>query len=475
MVRDKKSAALALHRFGLGPRAGAIEAIVSDPQGALIAELDRPEAGLVAAADLRSSGAANRAVFEYNAERTAKDKLERRRREAAQKLAENSSSMGNAMAATSEAPAESAEQPVPLPRQIFLDEAKARFDAAIRVEIGFVERLVWFWSNHFCVNADATVMAGGYEREAIRPYVLGRFADMLQAAEGHPAMLLYLNNALSIGPDSVAGINRDRGLNENLAREILELHTLGVRTVYSQADVTSFAKILTGWMIRDTATDPDHGGEFVFLRRAHQPGPASVIGNDYPDSGVGQGRTVLADLARHPATARHVATKLARHFIADKPPPTLVDRLATRFLDTDGDLKEVARTLVAAPEAWAPEQAKIKRPSEWIIAALRATGQSGDIRRIVGGLNLLGEPLWRPPAPKGFPDDSAAWLDGLAQRLDIANTFAQRVADQLDPHAVAEAVIGPLASAETRQAIASAESKPQALTMLLMAPEFLRR
>jgi len=475
MARDKKSAALALHRFGLGPRAGAIEAIVSDPQGALIAELDRPEAGLVAAADLRSSGAANRAVFEYNAERTAKDKLERRRREAAQKLAENSSSMGNAMAATSEAPAESAEQPVPLPRQIFLDEAKARFDAAIRVEIGFVERLVWFWSNHFCVNADATVMAGGYEREAIRPYVLGRFADMLQAAEGHPAMLLYLNNALSIGPDSVAGINRDRGLNENLAREILELHTLGVRTVYSQADVTSFAMILTGWMIRDTATDPDHGGEFVFLRRAHQPGPASVIGNDYPDSGVGQGRTVLADLARHPATARHVATKLARHFIADKPPPTLVDRLATRFLDTDGDLKEVARTLVAAPEAWAPEQAKIKRPSEWIIAALRATGQSGDIRRIVGGLNLLGEPLWRPPAPKGFPDDSAAWLDGLAQRLDIANTFAQRVADQLDPHAIAEAVIGPLASAETRQAIAGAESKPQALTMLLMAPEFLRR
>ena len=486
MARDMKAAALALHRFGLGPRAGSIEAIQSDPQGALIAELDSPGAGLVAVAALPSSGAANRAVFEYNAERNAKDKLARRSREAAQKVAENggmenaakeSAGTENTMAAQPEAPPATAAQPepVPLPRRLFLDEAKARFDGAIQAEIGFVERLVWFWSNHFCVNADATVMAGGYEREAIRPYVLGRFADMLQAAEGHPAMLLYLNNALSIGPNSVAGVNRDRGLNENLAREILELHTLGVRTGYSQADVISFAKILTGWTIRETVSDPDHGGEFVFLRRAHEPGSQTVIGRDYPDNGVEQGRAVLADLARHPATARHVATKLARHFVADEPPPALVDRLASRFLDTEGDLKEVARVLIAAPEAWATEQAKLKRPAEWVVAALRAAGQNGEIGRIVGGLNLLGEPLWRPPSPKGFPDDNAAWLAGLAQRLDIANTFAQRTADRLDPPALAEAAIGPLASAETRRAIASAESKPQALTMLLMAPEFLRR
>jgi uncharacterized protein (DUF1800 family) len=476
MARDARAAALALHRFGLGPRAGAIEAIVSDPQGALMAELDRPDAGLVATPDLPSSGAANRAVFEFNAERNAKDKVERRRREAAQKLAGNGG-MENAMAAQSEAQPATTEQPdpVPLPRRIFLDEARARFDAAIGAEIGFVERLVWFWSNHFCVNADATVMAGGYEREAIRPYVLGCFADMLQAAEGHPAMLVYLNNVLSIGPASVAGINRDKGLNENLAREILELHTLGVRSGYSQADVTNFAKILTGWTIRETVSDPDHGGEFVFLRRAHEPGPERVVGHDYPDTGVDQGHAVLADLARHPATARHVATKLARHFIADEPPATLVDRLASRFLETEGDLKEVTRALVSAPESWAPEPAKIKRPAEWIVAALRAVGRNGDIQRIVGGLNLLGEPLWRPPAPKGFSDDNAAWLDGLGQRLDIANTFAQRVADQLDPRAIAEATIGPLASAETRSAIERAESKPQALTMLLMAPEFLRR
>jgi uncharacterized protein (DUF1800 family) len=476
MAGDARAAALALHRFGLGPRTGTIQAIVPDPKGALLAELDRPGAGSVTATGLPSSGAANRAVFEFNAERTAKDKLERRRREAVQKLAENGG-MENTMAAQPGPPPATGGQPepVPLPRQIFLDEAKARFDAAIWAEIGLVERLVWFWSNHFCVNADATVMAGGYEREAIRPYVLGRFADMLLAAESHPAMLLYLNNAQSIGPESVAGINRDRGLNENLAREILELHTLGVRTVYSQADVTSFAKVLTGWTIRQTASDPDHGGEFVFLRRAHEPGPETVIGRDYPDSGVEQGRAVLADLARHPATARHIATKLARHFVADEPPSGLVDRLASRFLDTDGDLKEVARALVAAPEAWAPEQTKIKRPTEWIIGALRATGQNVDIRRLVGGLNLLGEPLWRPPAPKGFPDNNAPWLGGLSQRLDIASAFAQRIADQLDIQAILETAIGPLALAETRRAIDRAESKPQALTMLLMAPEFLRR
>ncbi len=480
MTRDARAAALAVHRFGLGPRAGTIEAIAADPRGAVLAELDRPQAGLVAVAGLRSSGAANRAVFEYNSERNAKGKLEKRRREAAQKLAEAGGAQNpgaeNGMAAQPEAtPAMAQEAEVRLPRQIFLDEAKARFDAAKNAELGFVERLVWFWSNHFCVNADATVMAGGYEREVIRPHVLGRFADMLQAAEGHPAMLIYLNNAASIGPESVAGINRDRGLNENLAREILELHTLGVRTVYSQQDVTSFAKILTGWTIRQTVSDPDHGGEFVFLRRAHEPGSQSVIGKEYPDIGVEQGRALLDDLARHKATARNIATKLARHFVADEPPPALVDRLASRFIETDGDLKELARALVAAPEAWAPAQAKIKRPAEWIVAALRATGVDGDIGRLVGGLNLLGEPLWRPPAPKGFPDDSAAWLAGLSTRLDIANTFAQRTADRLEPGAIAEWAIGPLATAETREAIKRAESKPQQLTMLMMAPEFLRR
>ena len=266
---------------------------------------------------------------------------------------------------------------MPLPRQLFLDEAKARIDAALDAEIGFVERLVWFWSNHFCVNADKTVMAGGYEREAIRPHVLGRFGDMLLAAEGHPAMLLYLDNAQSIGPNSVAGINRDKGLNENLAREILELHTLGVRTRLHPGRRHQFRQ---GADRLDDPADRDRtpitAANSSICKRAHEPGPQTVIGQAYPDAGAEQGRAVLADLARHPATARHVATKLARHFIADDPPPALVERLTQRFLDTDGDLKEVAKALIDAPEAWAPKQAKIKRPGEWIVAALRATGLS---------------------------------------------------------------------------------------------------
>jgi uncharacterized protein (DUF1800 family) len=477
MALDPKEAALALHRFGFGPRSGSIAAIAADPRGALLAELERPNAGQAATADLPSSGAANRAVFEYNAERAANEKRERLRREAAPQVAMLNPGGDAMMEAKPEAPPPAPTQPeaVPLPRQLFRNEARARFDAAINADIGLVERLVWFWSNHFCVNADATVMAGGYEREAIRPHVLGRFKDMLLAAEGHPAMLLYLNNEQSIGPDSVAGVNRDRGLNENLAREILELHTLGVRTVYAQADVTNFAKILTGWTILPTLTNPDHGGEFVFLRRAHEPGPQTVIGNAYANTGVEQGRAVLTDLARHPATARHVATKLARHFIADDPPPALVDRLSQRFLDTDGDLKEVSAALIAAPESWAAEQAKIKRPGEWIVAALRATAEPGEIVRIIRAQALLGEPLWRPPAPKGFSDDNAAWLDGLSHRLEIANSFARREGLANEPEAVMEAAIGPLASAETRRAVAGAESRPQALTMLLMAPEFQRR
>jgi len=477
MALDPREAALALHRFGFGPRAGSIAAIAADPRGALLAELERPNAGQVAHADLPSGAAANRAVFEYNAERAANEKRERLRREAAPQVAMLSTGGDMAMEAKPDVPPPAPVQPeaVPLPRQLFRNEAKAHFDAALNADIGLVERLVWFWSNHFCVNANATVMAGGYEREAIRPYVLGRFADMLLAAEGHPAMLLYLNNEQSIGPASVAGINRDKGLNENLAREILELHTLGVRTVYGQADVTNFAKVLTGWTILPTATNPDHGGEFVFLRRAHEPGPQTVVGTAYADGGVEQGRAVLNDLARHPATARHVATKLARHFIADDPPTTLVDRLTQRFLDTDGDLKEVIAALIAAPESWAAEQAKIKRPGEWIVAALRATEEPGDIARVIGAQALLGEPLWRPPAPKGFSDDNAAWLDGLGQRLEIANSFARRDGLAHEPEAVLDAALGPLASAETRRAVTGAESRPQGLTMLLMAPEFQRR
>jgi uncharacterized protein (DUF1800 family) len=185
---------------------------------------------------------------------------------------------------------------------------------------------------------------------------------------------------------------------------------------------------------------------------------------------------VLADLARHPATARHIGAKLARHFIADDPAPALVERLARRFLDTDGDLREVAKALIGAPESWSAPRAKLKRPGEWMIAALRAAGAPpADVQSLIQAQNLLGEPLWRPPAPKGFDDGNAAWTEGLAQRVDIANQLAARVAASAAPEVTLETALGPLASAQTRLAVARAASRPQALTLVFMAPEFQRR
>jgi uncharacterized protein (DUF1800 family) len=499
MASDPKAdAALALHRFGFGPRTGSIAAISSDPRGAVLAELERPNAGRLAHPDLPSSGAAARAAFAFQqAQNAARQAARVAQQQAQQNAGANQSEQQMSVPGQAPATAGNNAPPVPatppVPQQLYLDDAKARIQAALSADIGIADRLVWFWSNHFCVSADKAgvrPIAGAFEREAIRAHVLGRFGDMLLAVEQHPAMLLYLDNARSLGPNSVAGVRQKRGLNENLAREILELHTLGVRTVYTQQDVTNFANVITGWTVTPLRQSPDHGGEFTFNSNMHQPGPQTVVGKTYAEAGVEQGRSVLAVLARHPATAKHIATKLARHFIADEPPAALVERLSKRFLDTHGDLKEVTKALVTSPEAWDAPRSKLKRPSEWIVAALRAVEadlprtndprtlgnrQPPEIGPVMQAQNLLGEPLWRPTAPKGFADEAGPWLDGLAQRLDIANQLARRVANTADPKAIAEEVLGPLASTDTRQAIARAESRPQALALLFMAPEFQRR
>jgi uncharacterized protein (DUF1800 family) len=475
----RRNAALALHRFGLGPRPGSIAAIASDPRGALLAELERPGIGRIDDPRLLTSAQAARAAFEARAARRAQQIVAERERKEAERLRGSGQNMSNdtAQGADPARPAPpQANEATSTERQTVLKEIRAKLDAALAAEIGFAERLVWFWSNHFCVSAQRVPnMAGGYEREAIRPHILGRYVDMLLAVEGHPAMLVYLDNFISIGPNSVAGINRTRGLNENLAREILELHTLGVRTGYSQDDVTRFAKVLTGWTIISANDNPEHGSEFIFNRRLHEPGPQQIIDQSYADTGVEQGRAVLKDLARHPATATHIATKLARHFVADEPSPVLVERLGGIFRDTDGDLKEVAKGLVTAPEAWEPTQAKLKRPSEWAVSMIRASGLRGDPERFARGQAFLGEPMWRPPSPKGFADDEGAWIDTMGQRLDVANNFAERVAERVDPNAVLETALGPLASAATRQAVARAESRQQGLTLAFMSPEFQRR
>jgi uncharacterized protein (DUF1800 family) len=497
--RGKEAAALALHRFGFGPALGAawggnsIAAIASDPRGALLADLERPKAGTVFA-ELPSSAQAARLVSDFHAEEQAKKKLAQRAQKEAESVdqprggAEPAKMMPAALPPGAKPPANKEQ---PLPQRLLQEEAAARIDAAVNADIGFVERLVWFWSNHFCVSADKdNAMVGAYEREAIRPHALGHFGDMLAAVESHPAMLFYLDNVQSMGADSIAGINRDKGLNENLAREILELHTLGVRAGYSQTDVTSFANVLTGWTWVDPA-QPEHGGKFLFNKRLHEPGEQNVLGKRYAESGVEQGRAVLADLAQHPATAQHIAQKLARHFIADEPPPPLVGKLAKTFRETGGQLREVAKALVAADESWTPERRKLKPPAEWMIGVMRLadalpTGTSvidlrpagtewRTIARVLNFQAVLGQALWRPPAPNGHADTEAAWIDGVPRRLDVANQFAGQARPEADPLDLLDRSLGPLASTDTRQTVARAESRPQAFALLVMAPEYLRR
>src|ERR1700678_612424 len=373
MTADRKrEAALALHRFGFGPGHDSIAAIAIAPRGAMLADLERQGAGQIEAANLPSSAQTARALFDFRAERQAQEKLAQRAKSAADTNG-TPTMMSDAESASAPSLAKPENKQPPLPQQWLEHEAAARIAAAVSAEIGFVERLVWFWSNHFCVSTEkVNAAAGPYEREAIRPHVLGRFADMLEAVESHPAMLFYLDNVESMGPDSIAGITRDKGLNENLAREILELHTLGVRSGYSQTDVNSFAKVLTGWTWISPA-EPEHGGDFVFAKRLHEPGDQTILGKRYSAGGAEQGRGVLADLARHPATAQHIAQKLACHFVADDPPPTLVAKLAKTFKDTDGDLKEVSKALLNAEESWTPQRTKLKRPADWIVGILRLT------------------------------------------------------------------------------------------------------
>jgi len=298
---------------------------------------------------------------------------------------------------------------------------------------------------------------------------------MLTASASHPAMLQYLDNARSVGPKSVAGLIYKAGLNENYARELLELHTLGVRTGYTQDDVIGLAKVFTGWTILPAFANPEHGVEFVFNPRIHEPGAKVVLGKSYADRGVGQGRDVLADLARHPATAEHVARKLARHFVADDPPAPLIDRLALRFRDTEGDLKEIAKALVAAPEAWDTPPGKLKRPNEWLTGMGRALPLNGDAVQAMRTRARMGEQLWGVAQPEGFSDLQADWVDTLGQRLDVAEIVAGRVESVVDPQELVEATLGPLASPDTRRAVARADSRQQALTIALMAPEFHRR
>ena len=373
-------------------------------------------------------------------------------------------------------------------RDAYVDAVGARAVAALNSNAPFAERLVHFWSNHFAVSVDKIVtlgLAGAFEFEAIRPHIMGKFSDLLGAVERHPAMLLYLDQAQSIGPGSPLGARaaergNARGLNENLAREIMELHTLGVRSGYAQADVTEFARALTGWTVGGLAKQPimqGPGPGFWFTGLIHEPGVRTIMGKRYGQSGEAQGQAVLDDLARHPATARHIATKLARHFASDDPPPALVARLEASFLQTGGDLPALYGVLIEAPEVWAGPP-KFRTPWDWTIGALRATGiKTLPAKSVAGTLQQLGQAVWKPGSPAGYDDIAASWAgpDALYRRVEVAQRIAERTAATTDARAVAPLLFPGSLSQATATALARAESGPQALALLLASPEMMRR
>ncbi len=497
------NAASALNRFGLGARPGE-RAALREPREWLLAQVASPPATDERFASLPSSAT-------YLAREAAYLRERRMRRQGAGSDAA-ATSPGRAQDAVGAGPAMQSDAPATAGRRRAaqgdgfratfgadqLREYGARYGMATTTAHGFVERLVRFWSNHFAISVDkrpAALYAAPMEREAIRPHVLGRFEDLLLAAEMHPGMLRYLDNTQSVGEGSMFAVRgarrqaqrggdappRRRGLNENLAREILELHTLGVDGGYAQGDVTELARAITGWgtpLARAYRGDaPAHGEAFVFRAAAHEPGARSVLGRRYAEGGLEQGRAILADLARHPSTATHLATKLARHFVADAPPPALVERMAAAYLADDGDLRALYRAMIGSDLAWGEDARKFKTPDDFVVSALRAAGIDAGAAPLqtVNLLRQLGQPPFTPRSPAGFADTAADWTgpDALWKRVQVAQTLAQRVPrERLDPVRVAGEVFGNGLDGETSTALKRAESERDGLALLFASPAF---
>ena len=361
-------------------------------------------------------------------------------------------------------------------RETNLRALERRWQHTIATPTPVAERWVQFWTNHFTVAATKATLAAlvwPFEYEAIRPHAFGNFKDLVRATTLHPAMLLYLDNAQSIGPDSKAGKRRDKGLNENLARELLELHTLGVHGGYTQEDVTQTAKILTGWTVR-----PDGDGNASFVENLHQPGSKRVLGKTYREGDSALGH-LLTDLTRHPSCAKFVATKLVRHFVTDEPPAALVEAVAARFHSTEGDLQAVAQALFRHDIAWQPDHpAKFKRPDEFVLSAHRMLKLPiSNIAQTVDAVQTMGLAVGRAPSPQGWPDRTEEWLspDALLKRVQWADKFAQVHRNDADARALVKLAWGPDLSSSTLQHIERAESSAQSLALALASPEFQRR
>ena len=464
-MQQALTSAIAANRFGLGARAGELASIGGDGREWLLAQLKGGPPALTDST-LRSSQQILASALDL-----------RRELQAAKKAADEGTQNG-------------ALQKLPqFLKPIYVSEVTARLSAAVASDRPFVERLTQFWTNHFAVSIDKQFLAGlagSFEREAIRPHVLGNFTDLLLAVETHPAMLLYLDNHLSVGPHSQLAervearqTERKIGINENLAREILELHALGVGGGYTQTDVTTFAEVITGWSIggeggRFASGEP---GTFVFRPELHEPGTKVVLGRSYADEGFGQGVAVLRDLARQRATAHFIATKLTRHFIADEPPGAVVEHVADVFAHSGGDLPRVYRALIESREAWAQPLAKYKTPSDYIISSFRGLAVEPQGHAPLLPFELLGQRTWQPGSPAGWPDRSADWdgASALIKRIQWADAVGERLGSQRDAMQLAPQLLGANLTDATRTAVSRAASAAQALTLLLAAPEFMRR
>lgn len=364
-------------------------------------------------------------------------------------------------------------------------QVRATFARAVDAPYGFLERLTAFWADHFTVIApggNRRHLVSPYIEEAIRPHIGGRFVDMLKAVETHPVMLLYLQQVKSVGPNSAQGQRRNRGLNENLAREMMELHTLGVGGGYTQTDVTELAEMLAGLTY-------NHADGQYFEPRWAEPGGETVLGVTYSDeASTAPIEAVMADLARHPATAMHLATKLAAHFVNDDPDPALVAAIAAAYRDSDGDLLACYAAMLAHPAAWAQPAVKIRQPFDFVVGGLRGLGmQASDLaalnqkdyrRYLFHPLTIMGQNWQRPTGPDGFADKASDWIipQTMAGRVSWAMGVPRRLLDPLpDPREVVHWALGPDPAPEVVFAAGSAETAREGIGVIFASAAFNRR
>jgi uncharacterized protein (DUF1800 family) len=516
---DDRTIVHVLNRLGFGAGPGDVERVRQLGLQTYIDQQLRPER-------IQDSAMAERLAAFATLSKTSRELAEeyfmpaQRARQQAQRRRAADPSMTppvTAPAPTPEAMTPEQGQVVRAERQAIMELMQAKVLRAAYSERQLEEVMVDFWFNHFNVfvgKGQVRLYLNEYERDAIRPHVLGKFADLLHATAESPAMLFYLDNWQSSAPDGArtleqngmrpgrrvnrsatladppAAQNRRRGLNENYARELMELHTLGVEGGYTQKDVQEVARAFTGW----TIATPRQGGAFRFEPRMHDVGEKNVLGRRIAaGGGKKDGDEVLALLARHPSTARFIATKLARRFIADEPPKSAVERAAKRFTDTDGDIREVVRSIVTSPEFFAAEaqRAKVKSPFEFVVSAVRATGTvAGNGQALVQAVRNLGMPLYGCQPPTGYADKAEAWVNSgaLLNRMNFAvslTSLRQRGSGPLsrvgaqDPPAAAAAVIRSSLASElsesTAATVAKATTEAQALALVLGSPEFQRR